>query len=68
MGLRARILRVTAGPCGPASENGLRGLARGKDNFDVTFKTMKEQGHLVMYGDRKGAKYGPPGLKRGRRG
>lgn len=67
MGLRQRILDVTGHDLGPAKRTVLSGLARGKDDFDKTFERMLERGEIVMYGDKKGARYGVPGWKRPRR-
>lgn len=63
MGLRLRILRVVAPENGgPRKRNVLEGLARGYKiaDFDATLKCMLERGELVMYGDRRGARYGLP--------
>lgn len=63
MGLRQKILRVVAPDGGgPRKRNVLEGLARGYKvaDFDRTLAQMLERGELVMYGERKGARYGLP--------
>jgi hypothetical protein len=64
MGLRQRILRVVAPASGgPRKRSVLEGLARTerqRRGFDQVLKGMLEARELVMYGDRKGARYGLP--------
>lgn len=63
MGLRQKILRVVAEDSGgPRNRNVLRALARTYKvaDFDKTFDAMLERGELVMYGDKRGARYGLP--------
>lgn len=60
MKLRAWLLRSLSGPCGAATKNTLRGLARSHgyvDEFEETFKAMIDAGDVVMVGDRCGATY-----------
>jgi hypothetical protein len=61
MKLRARLLRVVTGGCGPATKATLRGIARAhglEEEFDDTFGAMLVAGQLVMFGDKRGARYG----------
>ncbi len=63
MKLRAWLLRSLSGPCGAATKNTLRGLARSHgyaDEFEETFKALIAAGAIVMVGDRRGATYAIP--------
>jgi hypothetical protein len=65
MGLRQRILRVVHPEGGgPRTKNVLTGLARGSEDFKLTFSRMLERREIVIYGDRRGARYGLPKAKR----
>lgn len=72
MGLRARILKVTAIESGgPRNRNVLATLARTPgqaEAFDRVFRSMLEAGELRMYSDKRHALYGPPGLRWTRKG
>lgn len=65
MGLRATILRVTS-ETGPRGLNVLQGLARTareKLMFSTIFQTMRAKGEIVMYGSKRGTKWGAPGWR-----
>ena len=65
MSLRARIARCTR-ESGPVSYNSLQGLAytaTQKTRFPEIFDAMLADGEIVMYGKRRGARYGAPGWK-----
>jgi len=67
--LNTRLLRAVSGDCGPANRNVLRGIARAAgqiESFDDTLNSMLGSGEIQMYGDRRGAVYGVPGLRRGK--
>jgi len=69
MKLSTRLLRAVSGDCGPANKNVLRGIARAAGQieiFDETLRSMLDAGEIQMYGDRRGAVYGVPGLRRGK--
>ena len=67
MGLRLRILKlVHPDSGGPRSRRILEALARTpreRDHAKDIVASMIECGALVMYGDRKGAKYGLPKVR-----
>ena len=64
MGLRSRILKlVHPDNGGPRKRSVLEGSARSvfeRENFARCLNLMLERRDLIMYGKRKGAKYGLP--------
>jgi hypothetical protein len=65
MGLQARILAVTT-ETGPRKRSVLEGLCRTdrqRRTFTDIFQRMQDSGALVMFGQRRGATYGPPKRK-----
>ena len=65
MKLARRLVRVCEN-LGPLKRNVLRGLALAKhpgEDFETVFNDLLRDGALVMYGERKGAKYGIPRRK-----
>jgi len=70
VGLKARILRCVAplpdGP-GPATKAVLRGLCRDDKQraaFPAVLRELLGAGELLIYGERKGARYGLPRKRR----
>lgn len=67
MGLITRILRVTeVEGGGPRPKSVLKALVRSPrqaERFDKLLAGALAAGRLKMYGDRRGATYGPPGLR-----
>lgn len=62
MGLRARLLRMTA-ENGPRKRSVLLGVAGRYKNGEAIMERMIAQGALVLYGSKRGSTWGSPGWK-----